>query len=257
MIAAWDIELTAQETVALCGLGGEALFGLTLALLREVAPDVASLVHDLRGPKPLSISPLEGSVTRAGGQTVLSADCTAKFQVCALSEDVAQAVQRSLDAARDCIVALGRGRAAVTLAEPVVQTSYGALRSQASKGYRISLRFVSPTSFRRRGKQVIWPFPELVFGSLLQRWNAFSSIQIPSSYLSHNGEIKVSRYSVRTELVEFGQYRVIGFTGEVEFTLPSAMPARIRQMINALADYAYFAGVGYKTSMGLGQCRRL
>jgi CRISPR-associated endoribonuclease Cas6 len=46
---------------------------------------------------------------------------------------------------------------------------------------------------------------------------------------------------------------VIGFKGRVTYTYPRQIDAPTRQALNALADFGFFAGVGYKTTMGMGQ----
>ena len=68
--------------------------------------------------------------------------------------------------------------------------------------------------------------------------------------------IRISDYELRTELIHFARYKVIGFKGHVTYTCPREADVAFRRAINALADFAFFAGVGYKTTMGLGQAIR-
>nr|WP_243137364.1 CRISPR system precrRNA processing endoribonuclease RAMP protein Cas6 [Desulfofundulus thermobenzoicus] len=115
----------------------------------------------------------------------------------------------------------------------------------------ITLAFRSPTSFRQLGTQIVFPLPERVFGSLLQRWNNFSPLQLhPDLDFS---VLLVSRYELQTSLVAFDRYSIVGFTGRCSYRLPPRFPDFLAFQIHALARYAAFAGVGYKVTMGLGQ----
>lgn len=67
--------------------------------------------------------------------------------------------------------------------------------------------------------------------------------------------VVVSRYRLRTELVEFGsgrRGRVGGFVGGCRFAIRCPDPDW-RRRIGLLAGFAPFASVGWRTAMGLGQ----
>jgi CRISPR-associated endoribonuclease Cas6 len=51
--------------------------------------------------------------------------------------------------------------------------------------------------------------------------------------------------------------RFIGCVGQVTFQILGHVEPQTIQQINALADYALYAGVGRKTTMGMGMTRRL
>ncbi|GFP33975.1 hypothetical protein HKBW3S42_02315 [Candidatus Hakubella thermalkaliphila] len=61
-------------------------------------------------------------------------------------------------------------------------------------------------------------------------------------------------------LMEFpsqrGIYSLIGFQGKCKYTVLSNQNEMTRYL-NILADFAFFAGLGQKTTMGMGQVRRL
>ena len=140
---------------------------------------------------------------------------------------------------------------------PLVRsTTYPALVQQASQESRVTLQFVAPTSFRAGEVQDILPKPERVFGSLLAAWQSFAPVPFDLALAEIFPLIRVSAYELRTELIHFARYKVIGFKGQVTYTYPREVDATTRQALNALADFAFFAGVGYKTTMGLGQTLR-
>jgi CRISPR-associated endoribonuclease Cas6 len=137
---------------------------------------------------------------------------------------------------------------------PLVRsTTYPALVQQASQESRVTLRFLAPTSFRAGEVQDILPRPERIFGSLLAAWQSFATVPFDRAFAEIFPLIRVSAYELRTELIHFARYKVIGFRGQITYTYPREVDATTRQALNALADFAFFAGVGYKTTMGLGQ----
>jgi CRISPR-associated endoribonuclease Cas6 len=57
-------------------------------------------------------------------------------------------------------------------------------------------------------------------------------------------------------MLRFRRSYQIGFTGRVTYGL-MADNEIARAQLNALADAALYLGVGYKTTMGMGQTRRI
>ena len=71
------------------------------------------------------------------------------------------------------------------------------------------------------------------------------------------GEVDIARYKLRTQMMDFRSYRQLGFVGECEFGVRKGLCEEALGALQVLADFSVFAGVGYKTTMGLGQTRRL
>lgn len=122
---------------------------------------------------------------------------------------------------------------------------------------RITLQFASPTTFRSGGKNLPAPLPELVFGSLLEKWNAYAPVALPEEARRFAGEcLALSRYELRTRSLPIKEGMKIGFVGRATFT--ALNPDRYwLSLMNLLADFALYAGVGAGTTMGMGQCRRI
>jgi CRISPR-associated endoribonuclease Cas6 len=123
---------------------------------------------------------------------------------------------------------------------------------------RISLLFTSPTTFKSGGKHVPVPLPELVFGSLLERWNAYAPIAFPPETRRYAAEcLAVSAYQLSTRPVPMksGGLRV-GAVGEITYTSVN-YDRYWMSVAGVLAAFALFSGVGAGTSMGLGQCRQV
>ncbi|BAZ07920.1 CRISPR-associated endoribonuclease Cas6 [Calothrix sp. NIES-3974] len=133
--------------------------------------------------------------------------------------------------------------------------SYGQLYQQASDSERvISLSFATPTAFRQGKYDTTLPTRESVFNSLLSRWNKYSGIEFTKVNLE---SVFPSFINIHTEIVADSRSKFIGIVGEVSYRIMGDIEAMEIKRINALADFAIFAGVGRKTTMGMGMVRRV
>lgn len=136
-------------------------------------------------------------------------------------------------------------------------------------GRRLHLEFASPTSFRDGHHNTPLPVPHLVFGSLADKWQAFAPEPLrgltdtlaPSHEDWHerartlDRQLHVARYRLQTRLLEYPEYRRVGFVGQVEFELGQGLDRGAQAAAHTLAAFAQFAGIGDKTPMGMGQVR--
>lgn len=140
---------------------------------------------------------------------------------------------------------------------------------------QFTFQFATPTFFKRGGGPaypdllVPLPLPDLVFGSLLRNWNQFS----PSSFVEANllkeicsHHLEMTHHRITSQLARLvfprdeGQYRTMtfpGFVGSCSFRLVELHDRTVIKTLNALADFAFYAGVGAKTTMGFGVARRV
>ncbi len=122
----------------------------------------------------------------------------------------------------------------------------------------VTLHFASPTTFKSGGRHVPLPLPDLVFGNLLERWNAFAPVALPAEVRRYAQEcLALGGYSLRTRAipVKEGGLR-IGMVGQARYTAVNYDRYWL-SLIRLLADFAFFAGVGAGTTTGLGQCRNM
>lgn len=123
---------------------------------------------------------------------------------------------------------------------------------------RVTLHLASPTAFHSEERTQPLPLPELVFGSLVERWNSFAPVALPAELRRYAAEcLRISRFNLRSRGVPLKEGGLrIGATGEVTYTT-SNYDRYWMSLVNALADFAQFSGVGAGVSLGLGQCRRI
>lgn len=255
------IGLLVESGATLKGLGGEALHAFLFRILRQYSSELASKIHNQKEQRPFSLNPPLGDYELRRGYMVVSPGTTLTFGLALLCEEL---LAGSISA---FLSALQEGQVLSLSRKPVILqnldlcagsfSSFSKILSDASTLPVITLEFVTPTSFRKNEIQAVFPEPELVFPSLLKRWNTFSELKVPEEYAETFPSIKVANYNLRTELIHFSTYKIIGFKGRVEYRLPQKSPEPFRQAINALADFAFYAGIGVKTAMGMGQVERV
>jgi CRISPR-associated endoribonuclease Cas6 len=129
------------------------------------------------------------------------------------------------------------------------------LYEQASDSDRtLNLKFATPVSFRQGGYDTVLPIKECVFNSLLSRWNKYSGIEISSIPIE---SIYPSAFDINTEVVSNYESKFIGCVGGISYRILGDIESTSIKQINALADFALYAGLGRKTTMGMGIVRRV
>ncbi len=98
------------------------------------------------------------------------------------------------------------------------------------------------------------PTRELVFQSLLRRWNQYSNMPFPQALIE---PIYPSYFDIQTKMVIDSRSKLIGCVGEIVFQVLGDVEESMIKQINTLADFVLFAGVGRKTPMGMGMVRRI
>jgi CRISPR-associated endoribonuclease Cas6 len=249
---------------------GHAAF---LSLIREVAPDLSKALHDAGTRQPYTVSPLVGGKRDRRGVSVRSGGSYwMRFTI--LDPALYSVFSRYFAESISFDLALTLGEMQFIIEEVTTSqqsdgwsgyTTFSELLSAATHEPIVSMRFFSLTAFSlgkvddsgpRFG---IFPEPALVFDSLLRRWNQFADQPLgdPGEWQKWvNKHVVVRRYQAKSDLWQFRQHPQIGFVGNCTYEIKGNYPPEAHRL-NALADFAFFAGVGYKTTTGLGQCRRI
>lgn len=123
---------------------------------------------------------------------------------------------------------------------------------------RISLQFTSPTTFKSAGRHNPLPLPALVFGSLLERWNAFAPISFPAEVRRYADEcLVISKYDLQTRSVPTKSRGLrVGCVGSISYATLN-YDRYWMSLLAVLAEFSLFSGVGAGTTAGMGQCRRM
>ncbi len=246
-----------------------------LHTVREADPALAEVLHAPDLPmRPFTVSPLHGVGRARDGMAHLSPGRDYWLRFTILYPPIFERfMARFLHSDGRPAIRLGRARLLIReiLATPESHpwagyTTWGHLAAQAQPTDTIVLEFVSPTAFsfgtKPWGRKVIvLPEPDLVFGSLVKTWNALAPapLQIVWKSLKEYVEehVVIKRLEgLETKMHQFRKAPQVGFIGRVTYGL-MADDDFARAQLNALADFAFYAGVGMKRAMGMGQARRV
>ena len=134
----------------------------------------------------------------------------------------------------------------------------------------MQIRFYSPTAFRaltprgqnRRDAASI--NLARFYQSWVNKWNAFAPMQIDKKKLLDFVERHAGLTAIDSEnrVLDFGRNKIRGFIGScayqffIELQAADTPDLEMLRWVNLLADFAYYCGTGYKTTMGMGQTRR-
>ena len=265
MLYSMVLKLIAEEDALISPTQGYHSYVLLLSLLREVSPETAEQFHEMEAPKPFTASPLRGKFALGGKKVVTGSSYWLRFTF--LDDSLFAQIAGSLvnPKRRE---GLRLGAATFKLDEAITNQqgspwarfgSFEDIHERAPLDTKIPLEFSSPTTFRSGGKRnFTFPLPELVFGSYLSKWNTHSHIKFDESLRSlFPDHIIPARYKLETRILDFGSYQEVGFEGGCTFIVSESVPKEALRQINAMADFAFYAGTGAKTTMGMGQTRRI
>ncbi len=245
---------------------GYYAYALFLDLIRQANPAAAEKLHDLEGPKPLTLSPLQGKLRGEKGSIRLAADDIYWMRLTFLQEDVFANFLDAALKAGDRVLHLNQ--ALLRIHE--IQTAPGSshmcrfetfeeLVLSAGAGRQLRFEFLSPTAFRSGGKRnVLLPEPRLVFTGYFVKWQSLSPIKLPDNLLALADKgLRLTQHKMETRMLNFGSYQEAGFEGRCTIEIAEELPEEAVRSFNALASFAFYCGTGAKTTMGMGQTRRL
>jgi CRISPR-associated endoribonuclease Cas6 len=227
-----------------------ALHALVLKWFAAASPSVAETIHASQN-SPLTISGLLGNRRPTG---VRVGDYF-YFRIGLLDGSLVEPLMRGFEQSETQSIVLGdfpfvlRNIYALPGTHQLAGAAdYGLLSHPTQVLTDIEMHFLSPTSFKQNQGVQTFPLPELVFNSLHRRWNIFA----PEQYHLPNCEWNalVSAYDLKTYALKMEGSTEVGAQGWVRYRFSSLETARIATI---LANFAFFAGVGRKTAMGMGQ----
>lgn len=236
------------------GYGGLDLHGWFFNLLQGYDPLISKKLHESED-KPFTIGPLTGA-KREQGRSILLTDREYSFSVAGLNNEVCSLLSEITGVWPGTALRLGSADLLIKEVKPLFREqglAYQEIREKSKPKPGFRMEFRSPTSFRKNGTQFVFPHLEMIVQNLWRRWNIFSKLILPE--ISDLSFIQVSRYRLETQLIDFGEYKIIGFVGECNFHMDENSSEDLNAIVHSLAYFAGIAGVGYKTSMGLGDTR--
>lgn len=269
MLASFLVYLRPAGLVHLSRHLARSLHGLLINLLADASPELADRLHSPMPIKPFTVSTLLGRFTHDQGRPIATPDQLYRVRYTVLTDEVFAGLSQILlgrylyqqaveiDGHPFRIEGIGieprdtEGWARITSYQDLYQ------QSRASRSREIRLRFYSPTAFKTGDVSLLFPLPWSVFGSYRRTWEAFAGLPLSPDLMDFvDQHVAVSRYELKTRVIQAGGYPLIGFTGTCTYRIMDDDPVR-KGELNTLADFALFAGTGMKTTQGMGQTRRV
>lgn len=151
----------------------------------------------------------------------------------------------------------------------VAYSSFVQLYRQRTLHRLYEFEFASPTAFSKGqqgwGKQLhIFPIPADTFESLARQWDGFAppALRLEAHELTPadiaawcQENVIVTQYALETRHLASHHFGQVGFLGRAIYEVKGDPRAPVARWLTPLAGFALFCGVGYKTAMGMGQCR--
>lgn len=248
-------------------------------IVKQAVPQLAQRLHLSQGsqvPIKFTASPLRGPLVSQNGQVQISSEREYWLRFTSLDRELSQLLLNLSAERLEELELLGVPFEIIQIeSEPgphrwerwVGQTDFVALYDKwlvhcERPPERIELEFCSPTTFQHVKMAVPFPLPRLVFRTLADKWNAFAPVHLGADIneaIDDFLELRWYRLRTRSLRLPYSREPEIGFVGKCAYRLrPKTKEGDLLlRIVNLLADFAFYAGVGGKTAMGMGQTRRL
>lgn len=278
------ISLTAESTYPILGPLGRPVQAWFLGQLTRSNARLAVRLHDEQGLKPYTVSTLldaHSRPLRPGSWMEPGENCW--IRITTLNDEMSNVLEskvirripdrlaiHKMNFRVDDVVTRHREH------EWAGEISFPEIAQDATiatAGNHVRMEFTSPTAFRSNGLDVCLPAPGQVFRSLWERWNAFApeAMQVDDLWPLFAQEcILVDELTaINTTHWEFSEgtrESATGFTGTVGFFLPGQRKINKKwhehweganTVLQSLAAFSFYSGIGHHTTRGMGQCRLL
>lgn len=256
----YRLELAPRHDVVFSRAPERALHAALYRVFEATAPTLAHITHEA-AVNPFTLSPLYTVANDTPIRPALGQQERVWVRLTTLDRQISQAFQTALSIEnRPADLSLEYQPFAVTqfsLLSPanttdLVARSYEQLWAAAEPTTSITLRFYSPTVFRHKGVDLLFPTPALVFGSYLKRWQAFSPCPLPNITMQEIvDQVTVQATQLVTVRRNLGYVRQPGFTGLAAYRLSGDVT--FQRILATLAAFAHYCGTGARTAFGMGQ----
>ena len=269
------IYLSPSEDVTLRPTMGHHAHDVFLTLLRMGNPKQAEELHATSDAQKLfTVSPLIAKGTRHHNQLHLQAGTECKFRFTFLSDLLFKCFAPVFFTDPLPSVRLGQANFQINYVRTTVSETegwggaafYGLLIRAAQTETRMQIRFHSPTVTPRGQARHNETSINLVcfYQSWVNKWNTFAPMWIDKEKLLEFVENRAGLTAVdfKNRTLDFKTHQVPGLVGScayrffIEEQSADTDDLEMLRCANLLADYAFYCGTGYKTTMGMGQTRR-
>jgi CRISPR-associated endoribonuclease Cas6 len=265
------IKLLAQESGTLPGGVGELAHGAFHATIQAIDPDLATQIHDAQSRKAFSLSPLYGYRQRSGDQRIqVQAGQEGWLRLCLLDPRLFHAFTRHLLARVQPSIRLGSLSFAISevLGSPgshpwTGYTTMQSLQALTETRQQWVLAFETPTAFHwgdadnGRRRVELFPSPKMMLAGLRTRWDRMTGEAWGLDFETWaERNVVVGRiWRWESQPFPYRNQSYSGGCGQLEYRLLDDSNQEYAAHLNRLLHFAFYTGVGYKTTHGMGQVR--
>ncbi len=270
-----QISLIPETDVTLRPTMGHHAHAAFLSILKKSSPEIAAAVHAHAAQKPFTVSPLIAKMEKRGNLCHIKAGTECRLRFTFLDDELFQHFGKAFLTLAMPPIRLGEATFQVRqmVSHATEERSWGKsetyeeLIQSAKMETEMCFRFYSPTAFRRmtpRGQKTrndAYLDIMRCYQSWINKWNAFAPIKLDRAeilaFVTAYGQVMNVRSESRKH--NFGKHTELGWVGSCTcvFYPKDSLDERLLRVVNWLADFAFYCGTGYKTTMGMGQTRRV
>lgn len=126
-------------------------------------------------------------------------------------------------------------------------------RRRQQEGRKTELTFSTATSFKQKGKYMIFPEMRLILQSLINRWNLVCPdvlLNDDHAFESLERGLTIQDYRLRSTRFPLKEVKIPGFIGSI--FIASRLSAPMEELWQLLLTFAPFCGIGIKSTLGMG-----
>lgn len=262
MLAAIVLHLQPVTSAKLPVSHGTFAYAAALELLLRFDPLLARTLHQTKPHKPFTVSPLLNAEVREGKELILSPEKVYIWRLTGLTKEVSE---RFLNFTTN-MGGVRIGDSIFSIVKVVTKTEehpdagcddYETIWErwgQITPPKAITFYFITPTTFRSGRFEQPFPSPKLIFGSLSALWDTFSPHPIGNLKEIVEETVVLTNWKGETRRVDFGSYRTVGFVGKFTYRVAERIP-ELNRLLGLLSEFAFYSGVGWQTTHGMGQVR--
>ena len=279
LLYSFILEIMAMHDATLSTTTGHQTHALFLDLVKQTDPTLSARLHNEPHYRPFTVSPLRGGQERRT-DLCIKAGHIYRLRITLLDGGVLwQDLSSHFLAAAGTTLRLDDAEFLLhyihttPTSDPIGWAGYTdwITLSNTKPRSNITIQFASPTAFSLSARNfALFPEPTLLWDSLMRTWNLHAPevLRIEKLALRKFVQqyVKINDYTLHTVALHYPKYAQKGFVGNCTYLVKDF--SRLSngnkgeedpcvQQLAALAQFAQYAGVGYKTTMGMGQARLL
>jgi len=262
LLALFEIELEVLNDGGIPQTHGHMVHGLFFNILKQTNPELCKVLHSMNCTLPFTLS----TMYKCGAHPGIMTSAVEKgkrvcFRTGLFNDELISAVSLAMNKAmitRPISIAdISMSIKAIKLldTEDIADLEQRAAKS-ADRLRTFRIDFQTLTCFRSEGRSLLFPEPRLVISSLYRSWEAAGGYNVSSETLRKIVEnVFPARYDMHTGMLDMGKYLLSGFTGYCIYEADKCLGHKEKSVLLSLLGMVRYAGLGYKTTMGMGQAK--